>query len=124
MLTKLPNGLLGLVIASLVAAYMSTISTHLNWGASYIVNDVYKSYINKNASQKQLVNAGRFSTVILMALSAVFALALTNAVQIFEYILMFGAGTGLILYFVGSGGGSTPGVRSQPCSHPGSYLSF
>ncbi|NER12830.1 Na+:solute symporter [Leptobacterium flavescens] len=96
MLTKLPNGLLGLVIASLVAAYMSTISTHLNWGASYIVNDVYKSYINKNASQKQLVNAGRFSTVILMALSAVFALALTNAVQIFEYILMFGAGTGLI----------------------------
>lgn len=96
MLTKLPSGLLGLVLASLVAAYMSTISTHLNWGASYIVNDFYKQQINKNATDKQLVFVGRLSTVILMVSSALFALVLTNALQLFEIILMFGAGTGLI----------------------------
>ena len=96
MLTMLPSGLLGLVVASLVAAYMSTISTHLNWGSSYIVNDFYKQQINKNASEKQLVNIGRISTITLFLISAVFALLLTNALQLFEVILMFGAGTGLI----------------------------
>ena len=96
MLTKLPSGLLGLVLASLGAAYMSTISTHLNWGSSYIVNDFYKQKINKNASEKQLVNVGRLSTIFLMVFSALFALFLTNALQLFDIILMFGAGTGLI----------------------------
>jgi len=96
MLTKLPSGLLGIVVASLGAAFMSTISTHLNWGSSYIVNDFYKQQINKNASEKELVNVGRISTVILFVLSSVFALLLTNALQLFEVILMFGAGTGLI----------------------------
>ncbi len=96
MLTKLPSGLLGLVLASLVAAYMSTISTHLNWGSSYIVNDFYKQTINKEASEKELVNVGRISTVVLMILSAFFALRLQNASQLFEIIIMFGAGTGLI----------------------------
>ena len=96
MLTKLPSGLLGIVLASLGAAYMSTISTHLNWGSSYIVNDFYKQQINKNASEKELVNVGRISTILLMVLSAVLALALTNAVQLFDIIIMFGAGTGLI----------------------------
>jgi solute:Na+ symporter, SSS family len=96
MLTKLPSGLLGLVLASLVAAYMSTISTHLNWGSSYIVNDFYKQHIKKDASEKRLVAVGRFSTVILMVFSAILALFLQDAMQIFKFILMFGAGTGLI----------------------------
>ena len=96
MLTKLPSGLLGIVLASLGAAYMSTISTHLNWGSSYVVNDFYKQQVNKNASEKELVNVGRITTVVLMILSALFALALTNAVQLFDIIIMFGAGTGLI----------------------------
>jgi len=96
MLTKLPSGLLGLVMASLGAAYMSTISTHLNWGSSYIVNDFYKQQINKEATEKELVNVGRLSTVILMVISTIMALALTNAAQLFDIILMFGAGTGLI----------------------------
>ncbi|WPY99294.1 sodium:solute symporter family protein [Christiangramia sp. OXR-203] len=96
MLTKLPAGLLGLVIASLVAAYMSTISTHLNWGSSYIVNDFYSRYIKKTATEKELVNVGRISTVILMLISAFMALVLQNALQLFNIILMFGAGTGLI----------------------------
>ncbi len=96
MLTKLPSGLLGLVLASLVAAYMSTISTHLNWGSSYIVNDFYKQQINPDASEKRLVAVGRLSTVVLMVFSALLALVLQNALQLFEVILMFGAGTGLI----------------------------
>lgn len=96
MLTKLPSGLLGLVLASLVAAYMSTISTQLNWGSSYIVYDFYKQQINPDASEKRLVVVGRISTVVLMVLSALLALLLQNALQLFEVLLAFGAGTGLI----------------------------
>lgn len=96
MLTKLPNGLLGLVLASLIAAYMSTISTHLNWGASYVVNDLYKQQIEPNASEKKLVLVGRVTTVVLMLISALLALQLQNALQLFDLILMFGAGTGLL----------------------------
>ena len=96
MLTFLPAGMLGLVLASLVAAYMSTISTHLNWGASYIVNDFYRQTINKNASEKTLVNVGRLATVVLMLGSAFLALSFTNAKQVFDVVLMFGAGSGLI----------------------------
>jgi Na+/proline symporter len=96
MLTKLPSGLLGVVLASLVAAYMSTISTQLNWGSSYIVYDYYKQQINPSASEKQLVAVGRISTVALMVFSALLALLLQNALQLFEVLLVFGAGTGLI----------------------------
>lgn len=96
MLTKLPSGLLGIVLASLVAAYMSTISTQLNWGSSYIVYDFYKQQINPNATEKQMVNVGRMSTVVLMVLSAFLALALQNAMGVFNLLLSFGAGTGLI----------------------------
>ena len=96
MLTKLPTGLLGLVLASLISAYMSTISTQLNWGSSYIVYDFYQTQINPNASQKQLVAVGRISTVLLMILSTLLALLLQNAMQLFNLLLVFGAGTGLI----------------------------
>ena len=96
MLTRLPTGLLGLVLTSLVAAYMSTISTQLNWGSSYIVYDFYKERINPKASEKRLVAVGRISTVVLMVLSATLALLLQNALQLFEILLVFGAGTGLI----------------------------
>ena len=96
MLVKLPTGLLGLVLASLIAAYMSTISTQLNWGSSYMVFDFYKNQINPNASEKRLVAVGRISTVVLMILSAMLALLLQSALQIFDILLTFGAGTGLI----------------------------
>jgi|TARA_B110000285_G_scaffold234381_1_gene311136 SSS family solute:Na+ symporter len=96
MLTKLPTGLLGLVLASLISAYMSTISTQLNWGSSYIVYDFYKTQINPEASQKRLVAVGRISTVLLMVLSTLLALLLQNAMQLFNLLLVFGAGTGLI----------------------------
>ena len=96
MLTKLPSGLLGVVLASLVAAYMSTISTQLNWGSSYLVFDFYKLQINPKATEKQMVAVGRLSTVLLMVLSAFLALAMQNAEQIFKLLILFGAGTGLI----------------------------
>lgn len=96
MLTFLPAGLLGLVIASLVAAFMSTISTHLNWGSSYVVNDFYQRFVKPDATEKQLVMVGRISTVLLMLFAAMFALALSNALQAFGILLQIGAGTGLI----------------------------
>ncbi len=96
MLNFLPNGILGIVLASLIAAYMSTISTHLNWGASYVVNDFYQRFIKKDATEKQLVNIGRLTTVLMMFISGVLALNLTNVKQVFDIIIMFGAGTGLL----------------------------
>jgi len=96
MLTKLPSGLLGVVLASLVAAYMSTISTQLNWGSSYIVFDFYKQQINPDATEKQMVAVGRIATVVLMVLSALLALALQNAFEVFDLLITFGAGTGLV----------------------------
>jgi len=96
MLTKLPEGLVGLVIAALVAALMSTLSTHLNWGSSYVVNDFYLRFINEDASQSNQVRVGRFSTLILMILAAILALFLTNAIQAFNILLQIGAGTGLL----------------------------
>lgn len=96
MLTYLPNGLLGIVIASLIAAFMSTISTHLNWGSSYIVNDFYKRFINPEASEKTLVSIGRLSTVGLMIVAAIVALFLQNAKEAFGIIVLMGAGTGLL----------------------------
>lgn len=96
MLTLLPSGLLGLIVAALIAALMSTISTHLNWGASYVVNDVYTRFFNKNATDSQQVLIGRLSTVILMILAAVVALYLRTAFEAFELILQIGAGTGLL----------------------------
>ena len=96
MLTFLPAGLLGLVIASLVAAFMSTISTHLNWGSSYVVNDFYQRFIKPDASEKELVMVGRVSTVLLMIFAALFALVLSNALQAFGILLQIGAGTGAI----------------------------
>lgn len=96
MLTKLPPGLLGIVIASLIAAFMSTISTHLNWGSSYIALDFYKRFLKPAASEKELVAVGRISTVLLMVFAAVIALFLSNAKSAFEILLQIGAGTGSI----------------------------
>lgn len=96
MMTFLPHGLLGLVLASLIAAFMSTISTQLNWGSSYVVNDFYKRFIKPEASEKELVNVGRISTVSLMVLAGLVALEMESALGAFNVILQIGAGTGLI----------------------------
>jgi Na+/proline symporter len=96
MLTFLPAGVLGLVVASLAAAYMSTISTHLNWGASYLVHDVYQRFLRPEASERSLVFAGRLATVGLMVASGLVSLLLSNALQAFQILLQIGAGTGLL----------------------------
>lgn len=92
----LPAGLLGLVVASLIAAYMSTTASQLNWGSSYLVNDFYGRFYKPEATEPEKVRFGRFSTVALMVASVLLALVLQNALQAFQYILMIGAGTGLI----------------------------
>ena len=96
MLTYLPNGLLGLVIASLICAYISTISTQLNWGASYFVHDFYKRLVNPEATEKHLVLVGRTAIAVLMLLACVLALFLETAMQAFNILLSIGAGTGLL----------------------------
>jgi len=96
MLIFLPHGLLGLVVASLAAAYMSTISTHLNWGSSYIVDDFYRRFLAPDRSESHYVRVGRLSTVGLMLLAILLSLWLENALQVFQILLQIGAGTGLI----------------------------
>ena len=96
MISFLPPGLLGLLVASLIAAFMSTISTHLNWGSSYLVHDFYRRFFVKGKSETHYVSMGRVFTVLLMIFSAFFALFLNNSLQAFGIILQIGAGTGLI----------------------------
>ena len=96
MLTLLPSGLLGLVAASLIAAFMSTMSTQVNLGASYLVNDFYHRFIKTDANEKELVWAGRLFTAVSIVLGAGLGLLLTNAGQAFSLLRLMGAGTGLI----------------------------
>jgi len=96
MLTLLPSGLVGLLLAALIAALMSTISTHLNWGSSYVVNDFYARFVNQEASEKTKVRIGQLSTVVLMVLAAIFSLYLQGAKEAFDILLQIGAGTGLL----------------------------
>jgi Na+/proline symporter len=96
MLLFLPHGLLGLVVASLAAAYMSTISTHLNWGASYVVDDVYRRFVASAKTETHYVRVARVSTVVLILLAGAISLGLENARQAFGILLQIGAGTGSI----------------------------
>ena len=96
MLSYLPKGLLGIVIASLIMALMSTISTHLNWGASYLTHDFYKRFIKPDASNKNLIVFGRVVTVLLMLCTAVLVPYLESAKKAFGILLQIGAGTGLL----------------------------
>jgi len=97
MLSKLDSGWLGLVVASIIAAYMSTIGTHLNWGSSYFVNDFYKRFWRPEATEAQMVRMGRITTVLLMVLAGTLSLTiLDNATQAFNILLLSGAGSGAI----------------------------
>ena len=96
MLVYLPHGLFGLMIASLAAAYMSTISTHLNWGASYAVEDCYRRFVAPDKDERHYVMIGRLVTVGLIVLASALSLWLHNSYQAFQILLQIGAGTGLI----------------------------
>lgn len=96
MLSGMPHGLLGLMLASLAAAYMSTAATQINWGASYVVNDVWARYVRPGARESELVLVGRLSSAALILVSSLLALALSDALQVFQIMLSVGAGTGLL----------------------------
>jgi SSS family solute:Na+ symporter len=96
MLRFLPPGMLGLMVAGLLAAYISTISTHLNWGTSYLVHDLYRRFLRTGASERHYVGAGRLVTALLMVLAALLTYVLDTARASFELLLSIGAGTGLL----------------------------
>ncbi len=96
MLRFLPAGFLGLMIAGMLAAYRSTIETHLNWGTSYLVHDLYRRFLKRDASEKHYVLMGRIVTALLMVCAALLTFALDTAKESFDLILSVGAGTGLI----------------------------
>jgi hypothetical protein len=95
----MPVGFIGLMVGGLIAANSSTILTHLNWGASYLVHDFYQRFIKRNATQKHYVMAGRVATLLLFFLSSGLVFVLDSAKDAFDVILQIGAGTGL-LYLV------------------------
>ncbi len=96
MLKFLPAGFMGLMVAGLLAAYVSTLSTHLNWGTSYLVHDFYRRFVKRDASEKHYVLVGRIVTALLMVLAALLTYALDSARESFELLMSVGAGTGLI----------------------------
>ena len=94
MLSLLPSGLLGWVTASLLAAFISTMSTQVNLGASYLVNDVWVRFLRPGATEQQKVGAGRWATILSLLAGAALSLTLTSAGQAFNLLLLLGAGTG------------------------------
>ncbi len=98
MMTFLPKGLMGIAVASIFAAYISTMSTMLNLGSSYVVNDVYCRFVNQDASEKSKVKVARIITAVLMIAAALLALILQSATQAFHLLLAVGAGTGLLFF--------------------------
>src|SRR6185436_15349170 len=96
MLRFLPVGWMGLMLGGLVAANSSTILTHLNWGASYLVHDFYRRFVNRTATERHYVLAGRVSTVLLFVCSSAMVFALDTAQGGFNLLLQIGGGTGLL----------------------------
>jgi hypothetical protein len=96
MLKFLPAGFIGLMVGGLIAANSSTILTHLNWGASYLVHDFYRRFINRDATEGHYVWMGRWATVGLFICAAALTFALDTAKDAFDVILQIGAGTGLL----------------------------
>jgi SSS family solute:Na+ symporter len=99
MMQFLPKGWLGLMVAGLLAAYVSTIITHLNWGTSYLVHDFYQRFINPGKTDKHYVGVGRIMTVLLMIFAGAITLFLETAEQNFKLLLQIGAGTGSLYLF-------------------------
>lgn len=96
MLTRLPPVWAGIMVASLAAAFISTISTLLNWGASYLVHDVYARFLRRDASQRELVGAARVATFVILLLAGLLSFCLRSALDSLNILLSFGAGTGLL----------------------------
>jgi SSS family solute:Na+ symporter len=93
----LPPGLKGLLLAAFFAAYMSTIATHLNWGSSYFINDLYRRFLNKDKSEKHYVLASRLITFVFMILSVLVTTQMTTISGVWSFVIECGAGLGLVL---------------------------
>jgi solute:Na+ symporter, SSS family len=93
----LPSPWKGLLLAGFAAAYMSTIATHLNWGASYLVNDFYRRFLRRDRDEKHYVNVARAATILLFLLSIVVTSQLTSIEKAWKFLIALGAGTGLVL---------------------------
>lgn len=97
MLDRLPVGLLGLMMATLLAAFMSTVDTHLNWGASYLTHDLYRRFLRRGASERELVRAARVSVALLAAAGVAATLAMDSIAGAWKFLASISAGTGLVL---------------------------
>ena len=97
MLDFLPPVVLGVVVASLIAAFMSTVSTSINWGASYLTNDLYLRFFKPNATQPELVFIGRIASVIVTVLGAIAAFYAKDITTVFRLVIAIGTGPGLVL---------------------------
>ena len=97
MLRYLPAGLLGLVVASFVAAFMSTVSTQINWGASYVVNDLYARFVDPGAAPRKLVALGRLSSLFIVALAGAAAFFADDVGKVFRFMIAIGTGPGAVL---------------------------
>jgi Na+/proline symporter len=97
MIDHLPPYLRGLMLAAFAAAYMSTIATQLNWGASYLVNDFYRRFLKPDASEKQLIVVSQISTVLITVVSAVVTFNMDSITGAWKLLIVTGAGTGLVL---------------------------
>ncbi len=93
----LPPVLLGIVVASLIAAFMSTVSTLINWGASYLTNDLYARFMRPNASQAELVLSGRIASVIVTVIGAIAAFTAEDVATVFRLVIAIGTGPGIVL---------------------------
>ncbi|MEZ4700897.1 MAG: sodium:solute symporter family protein [Rhodothermales bacterium] len=97
MLDYLPAGILGVAVASLLAAFMSTVSTQINWGASYLVNDLYRRFVKPDATQRELVVFGRWASLFITALGAAAAFYATSILDVFRLVIAMGTGPGMVL---------------------------
>ena len=97
MLDFLPPVMLGLVVTSLIAAFMSTVSTSINWGASYLTNDIYLRFLKPNATQRELVTVGRITSIVVTVFGAIAALYSTDVRTVFRLVIAIGTGPGLVL---------------------------
>lgn len=96
LMTDLPISLRGLMLAAFAAAYMSTIGTQLNWGASYLVNDLYRRFMVRNRSEKHYVTTSQITTILLMILSAIVTFFMESIADAWKFLIALGAGTGLV----------------------------
>jgi len=96
MLAVLPGFLRGLMVAGFLAAYMSTIATELNWGASYLINDLYRPFLAKNRSERHYVVASQIATITLMILASVVCFLMQSIADAWKFLIALGAGTGLV----------------------------